>query len=74
MPLHRQHSPNREAYEAGYDRGLMSGYLTSRSSHVMQPERIPGVYDNGDHRDDFVAGWQRGFTFGLKARGMGRTL
>jgi hypothetical protein len=74
MPLRRQHRPNREAYEAGYDRGLMSGYLTSRCPSVMRSEWIPGVYGTEERRDDYVAGWQRGFTFGLKARGMGRTL
>lgn len=70
----RKPTTDREAYDAGYDRGQLDGMKAYRTPKVLRPNEIPPIFDTHQRREHYVAGWKDGMLFSMRARGMAKTM
>ena len=70
----RKPTADREAYDAGYDRGQLEGMKAYRTPTELRPEQVPSSFDTDQRREHFVAGWKDGMLFAMRARGMAKTM
>ncbi len=70
----RDPTADREAYDAGYDRGQFEGMKTRRTPDSLHPPKIPSAFDTSERREHFAAGWKDGMMFAMRARGMAKTM